>query len=440
MNRTIKTILIFTLALSALWGQTSTDARPKRKSGLSRFMSPELRKLRDELGILKAKDGIRSLKLKLKHADSQKELYELAVAEKLASAKLRKELSNLKRSIKALELKRKLAEAKSNDQLIGLNRQRRRLALEIDVEKKKGEREMLSLKTKTQLVAMQNEALRKLIAANELKYKKEVKHISNKIALSKKKEEASKRVLNEMIYYQKPYRNKVLHISDRRIALNGPIMRGSADFVSSRINYFNNKSQSKPIFIVINVSPGGSVMEGYRILKAMKTSKAPVHVVVKSFAASMAAVIVTNADHSYAYKNAIILHHQPSSGMRGNVAQQKQKLKTLKEWARRLHEPVAKKMKLSLNDFYEAMYKNHIDGDWQEFADNAKKIGWVQNIVEEIREHGYTEAPTKRPPKIKFIHRAQKKELAQNEQMLLPKPLPFDFYFLYNPQGDYIWY
>ena len=47
------------------------------------------------------------------------------------------------------------------------------------------------------------------------------------------------------------------------------------------------------IFIVIDTSPRGSVMAGYRILKAMESSDAPVHVVVKSFAASMAAAITT---------------------------------------------------------------------------------------------------------------------------------------------------
>ena len=84
----------------------------------------------------------------------------------------------------------------------------------------------------------------------------------------------------------------MLRVSLRRIELNGPIMSGAADYVCQRIHYFNNKS-SKPIFIVIDNCPGGSVLEGFQIVQAMKNSKAPIHVVVKRFAASMAACITT---------------------------------------------------------------------------------------------------------------------------------------------------
>ena len=66
--------------------------------------------------------------------------------------------------------------------------------------------------------------------------------------------------------------------------------------------FFNNKSKTDPIFIVIDRCPGGSGMEGARIVQAIKTSPAPVHVVVKSYAASMAAIILAQADHSYAFR------------------------------------------------------------------------------------------------------------------------------------------
>ena len=49
------------------------------------------------------------------------------------------------------------------------------------------------------------------------------------------------------------------------------------------------------------------------------SSDAPVHVVVKSFAASMAAAITTLAKESYAYPNAVILHHQISSTVFGQL-------------------------------------------------------------------------------------------------------------------------
>tara|TARA_Y100000588_G_scaffold285246_1_gene302926 strand:+ start:226 stop:738 length:513 start_codon:yes stop_codon:yes gene_type:complete len=158
-----------------------------------------------------------------------------------------------------------------------------------------------------------------------------------------------------------------------RIALNGPIIGGTADHITRRIHYFNNQSDA-PIFLIIDDCPGGSVMQGYRILKAIEASKAPVHVVVKSFAASMATVIATDADYSYAYPNAIILHHQPWGWSVGNVSETKEWAETIQDWARRLHRKTAARMGLDLDEFYERMYKETVTGDWDEFADEAVKL------------------------------------------------------------------
>ena len=69
-----------------------------------------------------------------------------------------------------------------------------------------------------------------------------------------------------------------------------PCLLFRSDFVCSRIAFYNAIDSEAPIFIVIDRSPGGSVMSGYMMLQAMETSKAPVYVVVKGYAASMAAI------------------------------------------------------------------------------------------------------------------------------------------------------
>ena len=43
-------------------------------------------------------------------------------------------------------------------------------------------------------------------------------------------------------------------------------------------------------------------------------------------------------------------------------------------------------MGISLEEFYKQMYKNSVNGDWQEFGDKALKLKWVDHIVQEIRE------------------------------------------------------
>ncbi len=170
------------------------------------------------------------------------------------------------------------------------------------------------------------------------------------------------------------------------------------------------------------------MMAGYRILQAMQASAAPVHVVVKSMAASMAAVIVTMANHSYAYPNAIILHHELSYGAGGNVTQQKERLAQAREWERRLHDPVAKKMGMSREQFVTAMYEHDSDGDWQEFGDEAKKIGWVENVVQRTREVGVVALSD---PETSYSGEAYG-TLAPTTAAELPKLLPLDHWFLFG--------
>jgi ATP-dependent Clp protease protease subunit len=179
-------------------------------------------------------------------------------------------------------------------------------------------------------------------------------------------------------------------------------------------------------------------MEGYRIVKAMQASQAPVHVVVKSYAASMAAVITALAQRSYAYPNAIILHHQMSSVQWGNMTQLKEQLEIAKEWYKRLAEPVAKKMGMSTEAMVKLMYEKNSDGDWEEFADNALKYKWVDNVVHEIRETGIVKDPDKaKKPELPNARLEEKTDEKGRRYVELPRLDPYDFYYIYNPDQYY---
>ena len=208
-----------------------------------------------------------------------------------------------------------------------------------------------------------------------------------------------------------------------------------ADYICERIHFFNNQNSTAPIFLVIDRCPGGSVMEGYRIVKAMEASRAPIHVVVRSFAASMAAVITTLADHSYAYPNALILHHQMSTGAMGNMTQIKEQYEQAKQWEARLMDPVCKKIGSTRDEFIKQMYANSSDGDWAEFADRAQKMRWVNEIVQEIREEGIVKRPEGAPPRpFYFIFMSdERKDDAGRPYRTLPRLGPFDFYMMHNP-------
>ena len=271
----------------------------------------------------------------------------------------------------------------------------------------------------------------------------EITRLQNDITRIETAEKRSKFADSAPVYLEKPLRDDgVLVISDRRIPLNGMIVPATADYITSRIDYWNNKDSKLPIFIVIDDCPGGSVMAGYRILKSMEASKAPIHVVVKSFAASMAACITTLAEESYAYPNSLILHHQISAQLmfaRLNLTQQKEFYQDSTRWWERLATPVATKMGISTDEFIKQMYAKSSGGDWSEFGDKAKDLKWVNHIVTGIEETSLTKDPdsAEKPKPATTVTLQEEVDADGKPYAFLPRLNPKDVYFLYNPDGYY---
>jgi ATP-dependent Clp protease protease subunit len=157
---------------------------------------------------------------------------------------------------------------------------------------------------------------------------------------------------------------------------------------------------------------------------------------VKSFAASMAATIATLSPNSYAYPNAIILHHQMSSSASGNMTGIEQEVKTMQEWERRLADPIAKKMGITLDEFKSKMYSAKKSGDWDEFADRALALKWIDHIANEIREEGIRKKPGDKSGMPDWFFMLKTDESGKT-YMSLPPLEPFDAYFMVNPRGFY---
>jgi ATP-dependent Clp protease protease subunit len=353
------------------------------------------------------------------------------------------ELSPFEFELRRLQIESNILEEKFKKELAEKRQEREKLRLENDLsrerlaaEQVKADAEKLKMDLAIRDLDFQS---RKLRMDTELSEHKTVA-LKTDLDLRAKNEDWKKQANREPDYQLDPFKNGVLTITDRRIALDGPIVDGVADYVSERIHYFNNKDEKLPIFIVIDRSPGGSVMEGYRIVKAMQASKAPVHVVVKSYAASMAAVITTLAPHSYVYPNAVILHHQILSFAFGNLTEQKEQLEVLKEWYKRLSEPVAKKAGMSLDAFTKEMYKHNSDGNWEEFGDEAVKLKWADNVVHEIRETGIVKQPGEEEkdakPKMAF-GMVEETDSHGARFVRLPRLQPFDAYWIDNADSYY---
>lgn len=367
---------------------------------------------------------------------AQVALEQTKLDEKLSSR--RRALTEIDIELQEIRAKSDLAEAqersKDDPTMLELRRLNDRLVMEAAVAKNEVDAEGYRMRQD------ENEVRRKTNA------------LTMQMELQQKESEARTYAAGKAPSYLKdPLQGKKLILSDRTIALNGIITSKTADSIASRIAYFNNRDTDAPIFIVIDDSPGGSVMAGYKIIKAMHGSKAPVYTVVKSFAASMAACITTLATKSFAYPNAIILHHQLSAGVMGNLTQHRESVKELEEWWKRLADPVAQKMGISREEFITQMYKKSSTGDWNEFANDAQKLHWVDVIVEEIEETALLRHPDTLP--VEQASTAVRAQASVSGQIsngvtdgtdergkpiaILPRLNPLDAYWMYNPDGYY---
>ncbi|MFC7336219.1 ATP-dependent Clp protease proteolytic subunit [Haloferula chungangensis] len=367
----------------------------------------------------------------------KKEQERLALENSLADEKFKKETHKLRNQIARLKIEKELmterlahaaAERAVDEEAKNakLKAESRRLARQAELEKARAE--LLA----SELKSAQAEAGIKIA-----KLQGQIQEIETE---QKRKDYAS----GQPEYLKNPLKKDgTLVISDRRIALNGPIGSGTADHITDRIHYFNNQNEEQPIFIVIDECPGGSVMAGYRILKSMEASEAPIHVVVKSFAASMAAAITTLAEESYAYPNAVILHHQISATVFGrlNLTQQAEFLKESNRWWDRLATPIADKMGLTKEEFIKKMYEQSTSGDWSEFGVEAQKLSWVKHIVNGVDETSFRQNPDAKSAKEKSAAQRSAFQESIDEEgrpvMYLPRINSKDVYFLYNPDGYY---
>ncbi|MEM1165792.1 MAG: ATP-dependent Clp protease proteolytic subunit [Planctomycetota bacterium] len=410
-------------------------------------IAEELERLRKENQLLKAEYELLAQRQKNELQEAELRRAELASEQSLEEAELKAELADMEREVKRLKAESALAAAREDERLremktrVDLLQTQARLAdAERDAEMAELAAELAELQQHNAVLGerLKQEKLASQLA--ELETSAAISELNSARQLRDTKDTVMSVVLDDLEYRENPLDGDTLYISDRRIELNGPIYSGVSTYITDRIHYFNNLDREAPIFIVIDRSPGGSVMEGYRILEAMKNSDAPVHVVVKQFAASMAAFITTLADHSYAYPNAIMLHHQMSYGAGGNMTQQKEQLESAEEWARRLMEPLADKMGETPERVVELMYENASTGDWDEFADVAVELNWVDNIVTEIREEGLREKPKAASRPFFFFFGAEERTDTDGERFIqLPEPAPFDFYYMYNPDRRYRW-
>lgn len=109
---------------------------------------------------------------------------------------------------------------------------------------------------------------------------------------------------------------KVIDLNLKRgtvVMLNTDVNTQSANAVIEGIRSANKNSPGRPIFLLID-SPGGSVLDGARMISAMQASKAPVYTVCLQICASMAAMTLQYGKLRYAVDRSIVMFHPASVG------------------------------------------------------------------------------------------------------------------------------
>lgn len=437
----LKTSLTLAAILTmAAHGNPATD--PAKKDAPVAKKEAKAAPAKNKEGAKKAPEKSKNSKLEKARKDQE----ELTLHNALAAEKSKNETNDLRAELAVLKLEKEILTEKLALATIKESSKSADAISKFTAEKEKLTREASLAKLEAEKLASEVKALQ---AASSLKTSALQAEISEIEAKEKRENYANatpKYLANPLL------ENGTLVVSDRRIPFNGPVTSRLADQVTTRINYFNNKDPEKPIFIVIDDSPGGSVMAGYRILKAMEGSEAPVYVVVKSFAASMAACITTLAEKSYAYPNAVILHHQISQTFMFsslNLTDQKENYENMKKWWARLADPISQKMGITSDEFIEMMYNKTKSGDWTEFGDDAKKLKWVDNVVERIHETSLLKNPDAKKPATTVTRTTETGVTSRpdglvpaiddkgNPYLILPRRNPKDVYLMYNPDGYY---
>lgn len=301
----------------------------------------------------------------------------------LGKARLAEKLAPQKEERARLEAETSLRAARTTARLAEVESAKKKLDAEIALDKARNDLELFEKRSKVSEAELD-------LKISRLEQEMQLARFSQGIEQVKAAEALRGIVVSDATaapaYRKDPLENGKLYISDRRIEFNGPVTPELAEYVVGRIYFYNNQNAEYPIFIVIDNSPGGSVAAGYQIMKAMESSKAPVYVVVKSYAASMAAMITTFAERSFCYGNTVLLQHQPSSGMKGNLTQMREGLDSVTRWTRNINDQLAKKMGMTYEEYVAEMYKHDSRGDWSEFGDGAQRWKWVTDVVDAMEE------------------------------------------------------
>jgi len=169
---------------------------------------------------------------------------------------------------------------------------------------------------------------------------------------------------------------KVLDLNSRNlITIRGPIQGSSS---TNWISAFNDRDLDIDTMYIYISSPGGSVLEGTKLIDQIKTLQlSGVQVVcVADFAASMAFVILQACPQRYALPSSILMQHQMSIGLKGPLENVENYLEFIHSVDNDLDKMQASRMNMT-----ELEFRNKVMNDWWIAGHQAKEVNAVDDLV-----------------------------------------------------------
>lgn len=112
----------------------------------------------------------------------------------------------------------------------------------------------------------------------------------------------------------KPVESKLIDLKKgTAVFLTDEVTAETSNKVIDGIREANHNKPGAPIYLFLD-SPGGSVLDGARVISAIQASKAPVYTVCLQICASMAAMILEYGHERYAVDRSIVMFHPASVG------------------------------------------------------------------------------------------------------------------------------
>jgi ATP-dependent protease ClpP protease subunit len=169
---------------------------------------------------------------------------------------------------------------------------------------------------------------------------------------------------------------KVLDLNSRNlITIRGPIQGSSS---TNWISAFNDRDLDIDTMYIYLSSPGGSVLEGNKLIDQIKTLQlSGVQVIcIADFAASMAFVILQSCPQRFALPSSILMQHQMSLGLKGPLENVENYLTFIHSVDDNLDKMQADRMNMP-----EAEFRKKVMNDWWIAGHNAKEFNAVDDLV-----------------------------------------------------------